>query len=43
MKADVVVRFGKPLELQQWTIPALEPGQILVKADVVLQPLSAIN
>jgi D-arabinose 1-dehydrogenase-like Zn-dependent alcohol dehydrogenase len=43
MKTAVVVRFGKPLELQEWTIPTPEPDQILVKADIELQPLSAIN
>ena len=31
MKAAVVVKFGKPLELQEWDIPTPGPGQILVK------------
>jgi D-arabinose 1-dehydrogenase-like Zn-dependent alcohol dehydrogenase len=43
MKAAAVVQFGRPLELQEWIIPAPEPDKIVVKADVDLQPLSAIN
>jgi propanol-preferring alcohol dehydrogenase len=33
MQAAVVVEFGKPLALQEWTVPSPGPGQILVKTE----------
>ena len=33
MNAAVVVKFGAPLELQEWDIPTPGPGQILVKTE----------
>ena len=33
MQAAVVTAFGKPLELQEWDIPAPGPGQILVRTE----------
>lgn len=33
MIAAVVVKFGAPLELQEWDIPTPGPGQILVKTE----------
>ena len=33
MQAAVVEQFGKPLVLQEWDIPTVGPGQILVKTE----------
>ena len=33
MQAAVVEQFGKPLVLQEWDIPSVGPGQILVKTE----------
>jgi len=33
MQVEVVEHFGKPLLLQEWTIPSPGPGQILVKTE----------
>jgi alcohol dehydrogenase, propanol-preferring len=33
MQAAVVEQFGKPLVLREWDIPAVGPGQILVKTE----------
>ena len=33
MKAAVVVKFGQPLEFQEWDVPTPGPGQILVKTE----------
>ena len=33
MQVAVVEHFGKPLALQEWTIPTPGPGQILVKTE----------
>ncbi|WAC27018.1 alcohol dehydrogenase AdhP [Ancylobacter sp. SL191] len=33
MQAAVVTAFGKPLELQEWDVPTVGPGQILVKTE----------
>ena len=33
MHAAVVEQFGEPLILQEWDIPTLGPGQILVKTE----------
>ena len=33
MQAAVVVKFGQPLEFQEWDIPSPGPGQILVKTE----------
>lgn len=33
MQAAVVTAFGKPLVLQEWDVPAVGPGQILVKTE----------
>jgi len=33
MKAAVVVKFGQPLEFQEWDVPVPGPGQILVQTE----------
>jgi propanol-preferring alcohol dehydrogenase len=33
MHAAVVTAFGKPLELREWDVPTVGPGQILVKTE----------
>ncbi len=33
MHVAVVEQFGKPLQFQEWNIPAPGPGQILVKTE----------
>jgi D-arabinose 1-dehydrogenase-like Zn-dependent alcohol dehydrogenase len=34
MHAAVVEQFGKPLQLQEWDVPAPTAGQILVKTEL---------
>ncbi|HDV9947371.1 TPA: zinc-dependent alcohol dehydrogenase, partial [Escherichia coli] len=31
MKAAIVTEFGKPLVIDEVTVPAIEPGKILVR------------